>query len=91
VSTATDFPRQINQRNHDGKSADDLANCTDRFPIHGMIHVIANIQSQSAVSRKAAGIIAQKLDRSASHFWGADSALLTRCAKPRNRARLHAI
>jgi hypothetical protein len=31
-----------------------------------MIHVIANIQSQSAVSRKAAGIIAQKLDRSAS-------------------------
>jgi hypothetical protein len=36
-SIAADFPRQINQRNDDGKRADDLADCTNRFPIHGMI------------------------------------------------------
>jgi hypothetical protein len=26
--------RQINQRNNDGKCADHLADCTNRFPIH---------------------------------------------------------
>jgi hypothetical protein len=35
ASTATDLPRQINQRNDDGKRTDALANCTNRFPIHG--------------------------------------------------------
>jgi hypothetical protein len=37
TSIAADFPRQINQRNDDGKRADDLPDCTNRFPIHGMI------------------------------------------------------
>jgi hypothetical protein len=37
VSVAADFPRQINQRNDDGNCTDDLADCTNRFPIHGMI------------------------------------------------------
>src|SRR5262245_1249243 len=53
VSIAADFPRHINQRNDDGKCADDLADCTNRFPIHGMIHVTATIQSHSAMRRKA--------------------------------------
>jgi hypothetical protein len=45
---------KLNQRNDDGKGADDLADCTNRFPIHGMIHVIASdIQSHCAVRRKA--------------------------------------
>jgi hypothetical protein len=35
ASTAADLPRQINQRNDDGKRTDDLTNCTSRFPIHG--------------------------------------------------------
>src|SRR5215470_5222125 len=49
VSTTADFPRHIDQRNNDGNCADDLADCTNRFPIHGMIHVIASdIQSQRA-------------------------------------------
>src|SRR5437867_10267362 len=34
---AADFGRQINQRNDDGNCADDLADCANRFPIHGMI------------------------------------------------------
>src|SRR6516165_10846578 len=34
ASIAADFPRQINQRNDDGNCADDLADCTNRFPIH---------------------------------------------------------
>jgi hypothetical protein len=51
---ASDFPRQINQRNDDGKRADDLTDCAYRFPIHGMIHVIApDIQSHCTVRRKA--------------------------------------
>ena len=33
----SDFPRQINQRNDDSKRADDLADCTNRFPVQGMI------------------------------------------------------
>src|SRR5262249_30326580 len=49
ASIAAGFPRHINQRNDDGNCADDLADCTNRFPIHGMIHVIASdIQSQRA-------------------------------------------
>src|SRR5215467_817854 len=54
VSIAADFPRQINERNDDGKCADELADCTNGFPIHDMIHVIvADIQSHCAVRRKA--------------------------------------
>ncbi len=53
MSVAADFPRQINQRNDDGNCADDLPDCTNRFPIHGMIHVIASgIQSHCAVRSK---------------------------------------
>src|SRR5215470_2033073 len=39
VSIAADLPRQINQRNDDGKCADELTDCTNRFPIHGMIQL----------------------------------------------------
>jgi hypothetical protein len=54
MSIAADFPRQIDQRNDDGKRADDLADCTNRFPVHGMIHVIASeIQSHCTARRKA--------------------------------------
>src|SRR5215472_6597306 len=54
ASVAADLPRQINERNDDGNCTDDLADCTYRFPIHGMIHVIASdIQSHCAVGRKA--------------------------------------
>ena len=31
-----DFARQINQRNDDGKCADELADCANLFPIHGI-------------------------------------------------------
>jgi hypothetical protein len=34
---AANFPRQINQRNDGGKRADDLVDCTNRFPIHSML------------------------------------------------------
>src|SRR4029077_16906527 len=54
ASVAADFRRQINQRNDDGKRADDLANCANCFPIHGMVHVIAlDIQSHCGLRRKA--------------------------------------
>src|SRR5262249_45591742 len=66
VSIAADFPRQINQRNDDGKWGDDLADCTNRFPIHGMIRVIASdIQSQCAVCRKACRIVRIIVNREA--------------------------
>jgi hypothetical protein len=37
ASTVADFRRHINQRNDDANCADDLADCTNRFPVHGMI------------------------------------------------------
>src|SRR5215469_8525664 len=53
ASIAANLPRQINQRNDNGKRTDDLADCTNRFPIHGMIHVIAPaIQSHCTIRRK---------------------------------------
>src|SRR5215813_3961830 len=50
VSIAADFPRQINQRNDDGKCADDLADCTNRFPIHRKtyLELDGNLSSISA-------------------------------------------
>jgi hypothetical protein len=36
ASISADFPRQIEQRNDDGKRADDLADCAYGFPIHGI-------------------------------------------------------
>src|SRR5262249_48585674 len=53
ASIAANLPRQINQRNDNGKRTDDLADCTNRFPIHGIIHVIAPaIQSHCTIRRK---------------------------------------
>jgi hypothetical protein len=37
ASIAANFTRQINEGNDNGQRADDLADCTNRFPIHGMI------------------------------------------------------
>jgi hypothetical protein len=49
TSIPSDFARHVNQRNNDSNRADNLANCTNGFPIHDMIHVIAaEIQSQRA-------------------------------------------
>jgi hypothetical protein len=31
----SDFPRQVNQGKDDANRADNLAECTNRFPIHG--------------------------------------------------------
>ena len=39
ASISADFPRHVNQRNDDGKRADDLADCTNRFPIHSMVQL----------------------------------------------------
>src|SRR5215472_4633878 len=67
ASISANFPRQINQRNDDGKCADDLADCTNRFPIHGMIHVIASeIQSHCAVRRKASRKTAKSSEKIAT-------------------------
>jgi hypothetical protein len=50
ASIAADFRRQINQRNDDSKCAEELTDCTNRFPIHGMVMMIAGVQDSSMTS-----------------------------------------
>src|ERR1043166_8862023 len=82
AGTAADFARQINQRNGNGERADDLANCTNRFPIHGMdlimiarisiertcAEIVNDIMAASSAIRQSKTILARIGLTSRRHF-----------------------